>query len=92
MWTCRCLTSKRWRAAPSRFSISNIDLPDNVPLVAFDSSGDARFQELASSDISDSSGELTIEDIKGDLKVRDSSGDIEVEHVSGQCPARRQLG
>lgn len=69
-----------------------VDLPDDVPLVAFDSSGDARFQNLASSDISDSSGELTIEDIKGDLKVRDSSGDIEVDHVSGNVQLEDSSG
>ena len=33
-----------------------VDLPDNLPLIAVDSSGDARFQGLASSDIMDSPG------------------------------------
>ncbi len=69
-----------------------IDLPDNLPLIAIDSSGDARFQGLASSDITDSSGELTIEDIKGDLRVRDSSGDLEVEHVSGNVQIEDSSG
>ena len=70
----------------------NIDLPDNLPLVAVDSSGDARFEGLASSDITDSSGELTIADIKGDLRVRDSSGDIEVRHVSGNVQLEDSSG
>src|SRR5262245_10481120 len=70
----------------------NVDLPDNLPLVALDSSGDAKFQNLASSDISDSSGELTIENIAGDLKVRDSSGDLEVDHVSGNVQLEDSSG
>jgi Toastrack DUF4097 len=69
-----------------------IDLPDNLPLVAIDSSGDARYQGLASSDITDSSGDLTIEDIKGDLRVRDSSGDLEIEHVSGNVQLEDSSG
>jgi hypothetical protein len=70
----------------------NVDLPDDLPLVAFDSSGDARFLNLASSDISDSSGELTIENIAGDLKVRDSSGDIDIDHVSGNVQLEDSSG
>ena len=69
-----------------------VDLPDNLPLIAVDSSGDARFQGLASSDIMDSSGELTIEDITGDLRVRDSSGDLEVQHVSGNVQIEDSSG
>jgi len=69
-----------------------VDLPDNLPLVAIDSSGDAKFQRLASADISDTSGDLTIEDVTGDLKVRDSSGDLEVERVAGNLQLEDSSG
>jgi hypothetical protein len=69
-----------------------VDLPDNLPLVAIDSSGDAKFQRLASADISDTSGDLTIEDVAGDLKVRDSSGDLEVERVAGNLQLEDSSG
>ena len=69
-----------------------VDLPDNVPLLAVDSSGDARFQHVATADISDSSGDLTIEDVNGDLKVRDSSGDLEIERVAGNLQLEDSSG
>ena len=69
-----------------------VDLPDNLPLVAFDSSGDARFERVASADITDTSGDLTIEDVAGDLKVRDSSGDLEVERVAGNLQLEDSSG
>src|SRR5882672_2854165 len=69
-----------------------VDLPDNLPLLAVDSSGDATFQHLASGDISDSSGDLTISDVNGDLKVRDSSGDLEVERVAGNLQLEDSSG
>jgi hypothetical protein len=69
-----------------------VELPDNVPLVAIDSSGDAKFQHLATADISDSSGDLTIEDVTGDLKVRDSSGDLEIDRVTGNLQLEDSSG
>lgn len=68
------------------------DLPDNVPLFAVDSSGDASFQHVATADISDSSGDLTIDDVTGDLKVRDSSGDLEIERVTGNLQLEDSSG
>jgi DUF4097 and DUF4098 domain-containing protein YvlB len=69
-----------------------VDLPDNVPLFAVDSSGDASFQHVATADISDSSGDLTIDDVTGDLKVRDSSGDLEIERVTGNLQLEDSSG
>src|SRR5690606_10816349 len=54
-------------------------LPDNLPVQAIDSSGDAEFSDLASLEVEDSSGDLEIERIGGALVVGDSSGDLEIE-------------
>ena len=60
-----------------------IALPDNLPVEAMDSSGDARFQDLKQLTLQDSSGDLEIERIAGLVDVTDSSGDLEIEAAGG---------
>lgn len=60
-----------------------VTLPDDVAVVAIDSSGEARVRNLASLNMTDSSGELRIEDIRGDVTVRDSSGELWIRRVGG---------
>jgi hypothetical protein len=58
-----------------------IALPDNIPVEAIDSSGDAEFQDLLALDLRDSSGDLRVSRITGLARVHDSSGDIEIADV-----------
>lgn len=60
-----------------------ISLPDLLPLVILDSSGDTEISGVASTNMTDSSGDLRIRAVTGDVVVRDSSGDLWVEQVSG---------
>jgi hypothetical protein len=56
-----------------------VTLPDNLPVEATDSSGDATLRALKELTILDSSGDLVISGIAGHARVQDSSGDIRVE-------------
>jgi len=58
-----------------------VTVPDNIAVTAIDSSGEASVSNLASLDMTDSSGELRITDIAGDLIVRDSSGELRIKNV-----------
>lgn len=59
-----------------------IDLPAGVGVVVHDSSGDLKVSNLASAEITDSSGGIEITDISGPVVIpQDSSGDIYMEHV-----------
>jgi DUF4097 and DUF4098 domain-containing protein YvlB len=56
-----------------------IALPDNVPVEAIDSSGDAAFEQLAALNLTDSSGDLKLRNIAGALTLTDSSGDLSID-------------
>jgi len=56
-----------------------VALPNNVPVEAIDSSGDAGFEDLKELTVQDSSGELRVERISGAAIITDSSGDLRVE-------------
>lgn len=60
-----------------------VSVPEQLPVVAVDSSGEAEIRNLASLNMTDSSGELRIDDVRGDLTVRDSSGEIRVKNIGG---------
>src|SRR4051812_38114006 len=56
-----------------------ITLPDNVPVEAIDSSGDASFEQLGALNLTDSSGDLKLRNIAGALTLADSSGDLGID-------------
>lgn len=58
-----------------------VTLPNNLPVEAQDSSGEAELRDLKSLKMVDSSGELEIENIAELLDLQDSSGEIEIERV-----------
>lgn len=70
-------------AIPESSSYAYIDLgvslPDNIPVEAIDSSGDAAFEQLAALNLTDSSGDLKLRRIAGPLELTDSSGDISID-------------
>jgi len=69
-----------------------VRVPDNVPLVVTDSSGDAEITSVASADVTDSSGELRIRDVPGNLRVRDSSGEIILRNIGGNLELQDSSG
>lgn len=60
-----------------------VQVPEKLAVSAIDSSGDARIRNVASLEMTDSSGELRISDVPGDVTLRDSSGDITLREVGG---------
>jgi hypothetical protein len=66
----------------ARMDVS-VTLPSSLPVELEDSSGDVDLQNLASTQVTDGSGDLGIRNITDDLKVIDNSGDVEIERVSG---------
>jgi hypothetical protein len=70
-------------AIPQTSSYAYIDLgislPDDLPVEAIDSSGDATFEKLHALNLTDSSGDLTLRQIAGALELTDSSGDIGID-------------
>ncbi len=56
-----------------------LTVPDSVPLVVSDSSGDLSIRSVASLELTDSSGDVDLREIAGDVVVaRDSSGDLDI--------------
>ncbi len=60
-----------------------VRVPDDIPVVAIDSSGEAEVRNLAALRMTDSSGELRISDVRGDVSVRDSSGELWLRNIGG---------
>ena len=60
-----------------------IEVPEGLAHRVDDSSGDAIFRNVASLDIKDGSGDLSIEGIAGDLYIDDGSGSFDVAGVGG---------
>lgn len=69
-----------------------LKLPDNLPVMLLDSSGDTDITGLASLSATDSSGDLHIFQIAGDLDVSDSSGDLRIERTGGNVKLRDGSG
>jgi hypothetical protein len=69
-----------------------IRVPDNVPLVVTDSSGDTEITRVASLAITDSSGDLRIREVPGNVKVRDSSGEISLRNIGGDLELQDSSG
>jgi hypothetical protein len=60
----------------------SIALPDSVAVIVHDSSGGIQLNNLASLELSDSSGDIEIEQVAGPVLIpRDSSGDIDMRGV-----------
>ncbi len=69
-----------------------VELPDNLPVVVIDGSGEAWIRDVASADVRDGSGALEITNVRGDLKVVDGSGSMVVRHVTGNVDIRDGSG
>jgi DUF4097 and DUF4098 domain-containing protein YvlB len=71
--------SGSWGKSTYAYIDLGITLPDNVPVEAIDSSGDASFEQLKALDLTDSSGDLKLRQIAAALTLTDSSGDISID-------------
>lgn len=69
-----------WMEARLDFEVG---VPENLPVVVRDGSGEARIENVASAEIVDGSGELEIRGIRGNLEVTDGSGQIDIRDVGG---------
>ena len=69
-----------------------VSVPDNLAVVALDSSGEAEVRNVAALNMTDSSGELRIDGVRGDVAVRDSSGELWVRHVGGSLKLNDSSG
>jgi len=69
-----------------------VDMPKTASLKLDDSSGDLRVSNVQGAQITDSSGDQTVEHIAGDLDVADSSGEIRISDVSGGLRLRDSSG
>lgn len=58
-------------------------VPDTIPLVVEDGSGDLTIDNVGASEVTDGSGDMTIRNVNGNLSVHDGSGDMRLENVSG---------
>jgi len=61
----------------------SIEVPRDLALEIWDSSGDMFLESTAGVKIQDSSGDIEIENAGGDISIRDSSGDIEIIEATG---------
>lgn len=69
-----------WTESRLDFEVS---LPDALPLVVRDSSGETTINTVGPLQVDDGSGELTIRGVKGNLKVKDGSGGLTIADVTG---------
>ncbi len=74
-----------WPFGIGRYAQLNltVELPDNLPVVVIDGSGEAWIRNVASANVRDGSGALEISNVRGNLRVVDGSGSMEVRNVSG---------
>jgi hypothetical protein len=74
-------TERRWEGELAMLDL-DIRLPAGVAVIVHDSSGDLGVRNVASLEVTDSSGEIDIEDVAGDVLVpQDSSGGIVMSRV-----------
>ena len=69
-----------------------VDVPKTATVKVDDSSGDMRVSDVQGAQITDSSGDQTVERIAGDLDVADSSGEIRISDVTGGLRLRDSSG
>lgn len=69
-----------------------VDVPKTASVKVDDSSGDMRVSDVHGAQITDSSGDQTLERISGDLDVADSSGEIRISEVTGSLKLRDSSG
>lgn len=69
-----------------------VAVPKTATLKIDDSSGDMHVSDVQSADITDSSGDQTLERIAGDLEVVDSSGEIKIADVGGALRLKDSSG
>ena len=69
-----------------------VDVPKTASVKVDDSSGDMRVSDVHGAQITDSSGDQTLERISGDLDVADSSGEIRISEVTGGLKLRDSSG
>ena len=62
-----------------------VDVPKTATVKVDDSSGDMRVSDVRGAQITDSSGDQTVERIAGDLDVADSSGEIRISESPAVC-------
>lgn len=60
-----------------------VTLPAGADLVVEDGSGSLSVADVASADIEDGSGEVTVRGIRGDVTVEDGSGTLKISDVQG---------
>jgi hypothetical protein len=69
------------------FGSSKLDfdvvVPDTIPLVVEDGSGDLTIDNVGASEVTDGSGEIAIRNVNGNLAVHDGSGDLKLENIAG---------
>ncbi|MEO8216190.1 MAG: DUF2807 domain-containing protein [Acidobacteriota bacterium] len=60
-----------------------LEVPDAVPLIVRDGSGDTIIENVAGLTLEDGSGEIRISGVHGNVRVRDGSGDMEIRRTAG---------
>jgi hypothetical protein len=69
------------------FGSSKLDfdvvVPETIPLVVEDGSGDLTIDNVGPAEVTDGSGDMTIRNVNGNLSVHDGSGDMKLENISG---------
>ena len=83
--------STGWRSSNNTLDFE-VAVPSSIPLRIDDSSGELRVENVATTDIHDSSGALHVRGVNGDLSIDDSSGEITVEHVTGRVTIEDSSG
>lgn len=83
-----------WRLFGSHYASLDleIELPQDLALEVRDSSGDARFRNIAALELQDSSGSIEIEGAAGPVSIKDSSGNIDIENVGVALSIRDSSG
>ena len=61
----------------------SVALPEGMPIVVDDTSGELTISRVGNTDVDDTSGGIEIRHVNGDLTVRDTSGSIVIEEVTG---------
>lgn len=84
------MPTKSW--ANRVFVDLTVDVPRSLALRVSHGAGAAEFQGVGSMEISDGSGDITIEDASGDTKISDGSGNVTVRGVRGNVVVKDGSG
>jgi DUF4097 and DUF4098 domain-containing protein YvlB len=79
-----------WSFLGNRYAYIDLRLqvPDGLPLVVNDSSGDLEIEGVGALELKDSSGDIDVENSAGPVTIQDSSGDIYLADISGDVTVR----